>query len=341
MKRLLLILGLTVTALGCQHQEMPLPDRVAKGDVLLGGTLRVVEAVEPQSLAPEDLLSAMGQRIGNQVHCGLLRLDPVTLLPVAGIAERFETDSSGLSYVFHLRQGVLFHPDRCFERTNREVTAHDVSFSLHQLCRPESVVYESMLKGHVVGVENYHDAVTDVITGIRVMDDYTVQITLTRPDESFLFLLTQPSAAIISQKAYLDCDMSVVGAGPFIPQKERGEAGELILVRNPDYFALDIFDNNLPYLDTVTVSFIPSKELALERLLQGDLDLVTGVYLDPVRTLMENHVAEFTGTDARFMMQRSDDAATYEIYAVHTSRLIGFRENFLAHRDFSVLQLKH
>jgi hypothetical protein len=39
-------------------------------------------------------------------------------------------------------------------------------------------------------------------------------------------------------------------------------------------------------------------------------------------------------------MQRSDDAASYEIYAVHTSRLVGFRENFLGHRDYSVVQFR-
>jgi hypothetical protein len=51
-------------------------------------------------------------------------------------------------------------------------------------------------------------------------------------------------------------------------------------------------------------------------------------------------MAEFSGPDAKFMMQRSDDAATYEVYSIHSSRLIGFRENFLGHRDFSVVQMK-
>jgi len=313
---------------------------MAKGDVRVGGILRVSESAEPESFAPEHLLSAVGQRLGNQVHAGLLRLDPQTLLPVPAIAERYETDSSGLTYVFHLRQGAKFHDSPCFGRGSREVTAHDVAFSLRLLCRPGSIVFPSTLKGRVVGADNYFDAVTDDISGIRVIDDYTLQINITKPDASILFLLAQPTAGIISQRAYLDCDMSVVGAGPFVPQKERGEGDMLLLIRHHDFFAIDAFGNRLPYIDTISVIRVSSKELALERLLQGELDLVTGVYLDPVRSLLERHAAEFTGPDAKFMMQRSDDAASYEIYAVHTSRLVGFRENFLGHRDYSVVQFR-
>jgi len=340
MKHVLLILGFTVTVMSCQHSKAPGETRMAKGDVRLGGILRVSEHSEPESFAPEHLLSAAGQRLGNQVHAGLLRLDPQTLLPVPAIAERYEADTSGLTYIFHLRHGVKFHDSPCFGRGSREVTAQDVAFSLRLLCRPGSSVFPSTLKGRVVGADNYFEAVTDDISGIRVIDDYTLQINITKPDESILFLLAQPSAGIISQKAYLDCNMSVVGAGPFVPQKNRGDGNALLLTRHQDFFAVDAFGNRLPYIDSISVTPISSKELALERLLQGDLDLVTGVYLDPVRTLLEHHAVEFTGADAKFMMQRSDDAASYEIYAIHTSRLVGFRDNFLGHRDFSVVQLR-
>lgn len=340
MKHVLLILAVTVTAASCQQTKAPTPARIAKGDVRLGGVLRISEPAEPESFAPEHLLSAVGQRLGNQVHTGLLRLDPQTLLPVPAIAESYETDTSGLTYVFHLRQGVKFHDDQCFGRGSREVTAHDVAFSLGLLCRPGSVVFASTLKGHVVGAENYFDAVMDDISGIRVIDDYTVQINIIKPDESILFVLAQPTTGIISQKAYLDCDMSVVGAGPFIPQRERGAGDVLLLTRHQDFFATDAFGNRLPYIDSITVARVPSKEMELEKLLQGELDLVTGVYLDPVSSVLERYAFEFSGADAKFMMQRSDDAASYEIYAIHSSRLVGFRENFLGHRDFSVVQLK-
>lgn len=338
MKHLLLISAIAVTLAACQSSSTKTLQRVAKGDVHLGGTLRISEPILPDGLAPEYLTNIVAQRIGNQLYVGLLRLNPNTLLPVPAIAEKVDLDTSRLTYVFHLRQGVLFHPEECFGNASRELTAHDVVFSFHRLCRPESMAFASTFKGRVAGADVYHAGGIESITGIVILDDYTLSITLTKPDESFLFVLAQPSAGIISHKAWEDCGQLALGAGPFYPQEEEGK---LILLRNPDYFISDEFGNQLPYLDSIAITIIPLKETALEEVLVGGLDLVTGVYLDPVRTLMEKHSSAFTGTGARLVMQRNDESAVYEIYAIHTSKLLGFKENFLGHRDFSVAQLKH
>ncbi len=341
MRHLLLIFGLSVTIISCRFSEAPVAQRIAKGDVTLGGSLRVVEPEIPPSLAPALLNSASGQRLGNQVHLALLRLDPVSLLPLPALAESFQKDSAQLNYVFQLRQGVRFHPDACFGHTGREVTAHDVAFSLRQLCAPGSKAFSSTLKGRIEGVDEFHAGTADDIKGIKVKDDLTLQITLTRPDASFLFVLAQPIAGVISKKAFEQCEGAIVGAGPFIPQSGKvGEAG-LLLVRNRDYFATDAFGNILPYIDTLIFSVSLSKEESLQRLFDGEVDLVTGVNLDPVRGLLERHMVDFTGPDAKFLMHRSDDAAIYELYCIHSTRLIGFRDNFLGHRDFSVVQMKH
>jgi ABC-type transport system substrate-binding protein len=171
-----------------------------------------------------------------------------------------------------------------------------------------------------------------------VLDDYTLSITLLKPDESFLFVLAQPSTAIISQKAWDNAEQQIVGAGPFVPTPNESE---LVLVRNSEYFQADAMGNQLPYLDSIVFKFIPTKETALEEVLKGKLDLVTGIYLDPVKHLLEQHGEEFQGKDPRFVMQRNDDAASFEVYAIHSSKLLGFRENFLSYRDFSVVQMKH
>jgi oligopeptide transport system substrate-binding protein len=337
MKRLVLISFAAVTLSGCAEKPAGLPVRIAQGGVVFGGNLRVSESGRPISMAPEHMIGISGNRIGNQIHCGLMRLDPMALTPVPAIAERVETDTTAMRYIFHLRQGVLFHDVSCFGRASREVTAHDVAFSIERICRPGSTAFESTYKGRIAGADLFHDAMTDVIQGLTVLDDYTLSITMVRPDASFLHILAQPVAAVISKRAFEDCGDDNVGVGPFRVAVERDE---LVLVRNADYLVTDAFGNQLPYLDSVTISFFSSKELALENLLQGRLDLVTGIYLDPVRSLMEQHKDEFTGQNPRLVMQRNDDAAEFEIYAIHSSRLVGFRENFLGHRDFAILQLK-
>jgi oligopeptide transport system substrate-binding protein len=334
--RLLAVAVITASAMiGCNDGQTPPAGREAKGGIHLGGTLRTVENGRPLGLFPEDMANVAGYRIGNQIHLGLTRLDPISLEPMPGLAERIDTDTSGRAYMFHLRQGMKFHAEPCL-KGNREVTANDVAFSLHLLCRPASPAFNMSLKGRIEGADAYHEALTDNISGIRVLDDYTLQITLTRPDESFLHILAQPVAGVISRRGWEDCDAKPIGAGPFIPFITEEE---LLLLRHEDYFAIDAFGNQLPYLDTVRIAFIRSKELALERMLEGDLDLVTGVYIDPVRSLMDKNAKLFTGPDAVLMMQRNDDVASYEVFAIHSARLKGFRDNFLGHRDYAVVQI--
>lgn len=338
MRNLLLFFGISVTVAACHLGDGPSEGRTAKGNVHLGGTLRTVDTDLPATFEPSLLVSGTDQRAGTQVHVGLMRLDSETLLPVPGVAERVETDSAGLNYVFHLRQGVLFHPHECFGRHSREVSADDVRFSLEQLCRPEAPAFAQTLKGRVKGADAFHADSAEHVSGIRALDDYTVQITLTRPDQSFLFLLTLPSAGIISRRAYEECKRAVVGAGPFTLSST--VPSSITLIRNREYFAKDAFGNSLPYIDTLMIGRSTSKEESLKALLNGELDLVTGVYLESVKTLLEQNSAAFTGPDPRFVMQRTDDAASFEFYSIHTSRLLGFKENFLGHRDFSVVQMK-
>jgi len=335
-KQMLAVAVIAASALtGCKEAEAPKLGREAKGGIHVGGTLRTVENGQPTGFFPEDMANVAGYRIGNQIYAGLMRLDPLTLEPVPGLAERIDTDTSGKEYVFHLRQGAKFHADPCL-KGNREVTAHDVAFSFQHLCRPNSPAFATTLKGRIEGADVYHEGLIDMVSGIRVLDDYSLQITLTRPDKSFLHVLAQPATGIISRRAWEDCDARPVGAGPFFAMSIDEE---LVLVRHDDYFAIDAFGNRLPYLDTVRIAFIRSKELALERILEGGLDLVSGVYIDPVRSLMDKNAKLFTGPDAPLVMQRNDDVASYEVFAIHSARVKGFRDNFLGHRDYAVLQM--
>lgn len=338
MKSVLLIFSIAVILVSCDNSANNLKERIAKGNVVLGGTLRLSESEKPVSFLPEELITASAQRIGNQLHCGLLRLDAQSLSPMPAIAERVEPDTSGRVYLFHMRQGVLFHNNPYFETTSREVTARDVVFSFQKLCAANSLAFESTFKGRVVGADAYHEGTETSISGIQVLDDYTLSITLLKPDESFLFVLAQPSTSIISEKAWNNAQQQVVGAGPFVPTQS---TSDLVLIRNSDYFQADEMGNQLPYLDSLIFKFIPSKETALEEVLKGKLDLVTGIYLDPVKHLLEQHGEEFKGKEPRLVLQRNDDAASFEVYAIHASKLLGFRENFLGYRDFSLVQMKH
>jgi len=333
---LLIILG-TVTFFGCERVNSPDEVRAPKGNVMLGGSIGVAELALPASLLPSRILDITASHLGNQIHCGLVRMDTKTLDVVPGIAESWSVDENGTSYVFNLRKGAKFHSDACFGNARREITASDFEYAFQELSGPEDGAYNTTFKGRVKGAADFHAGNSDRIEGIQVVDDYTLRIELIKPDPSFLFVLAQPSTAVISKLAHEKYGEKLKnGAGPFLFSETDNQ---VILIRNPDYFQSDAFGNATPYIDTLIFRFLETKELQLRAFFSGEVDLVTSLYLDPVREILEQHMAGFSGRNAKYVLQREAESAGYEVYSVHNANVLGFQDNFMSYWDFSQVQV--
>lgn len=334
-----LIILCTVTFYSCERIGKAGDERKAKGDVVVGGTLNVAVSEGVHSFLPSMITDAISSEIGTHIHCGLLNLDPQTLNVIPGLAERWSVDNKGTSFVFNLRTGAKFHDNEVFAGTGREITAQDFKYSFELLCGQENNdAFETTFKNRVTGANAYNAGLADQVVGIQVIDDYTIRIELDKPDESFLFVLAQPSTAVVSQKAYSKYGAdSKIGAGPFIYHSDKDN---LILVRNLDNYQVDAFGNLLPYIDTLIFATIPSKSEQLEDFFQGNLDIVSGLYLDPVRQILEQHISEFTGKAPKYVMKRESESAGYESYSMFGSGLSGFGSNFMGYRDFSRVQIE-
>lgn len=333
----LLVFSISVTFFSCEQDNKPAPLREAKGDVALGGTLRISETVAAVTMDPYHIEDGVSARLATQLHCGLLRLDPATLEVVPGIAESWSADEMGTSYVFHLRKGAKFASTAC-EHSGKEITAQDVMFSFERLCAPTGTkAFASTFAGRVVGADLYQQGSAGELEGIRAIDDYTISIQLTKPDPSFLYVLAQPTTAIISKAAFDECEGAIAGAGPFTLVSE---GKEIVLARNAHYFLADAFGNQLPYLDTLVIGTYGTKELQLEAFFAGKLDVVEKLYLDPVRTILEQHMADFSGKDPRYIMVRDDNEAGNEVYTVYRKGIVALPDNMLDYRDHAYVQLK-
>jgi oligopeptide transport system substrate-binding protein len=88
-----------------------------------------VNSTEPRSLDPARMTGQPEGRIAEGVFEGLTRLDARTLLPVAGVAERWEISPDGKRYLFHLRKTARWSD-------GRPVTAHDFAYSWRRLEEP-------------------------------------------------------------------------------------------------------------------------------------------------------------------------------------------------------------
>ena len=196
-----------------------------------GGTLRTAFGV---TTAHYDIHQGGSASVLTHMYNNLVRLNLVDGLEtmVGDLATTWEMEPDGLTYTFHLRDGVKFHDGVAF-------SADDVVATFNRIINPP--------EGIVVPFKNN----LAMIESVEATDPLTVKFTLSSPRAYFLTLLAGPEMIIYS-KATLEAnnnDLREVqvapgtGAFKFVEYKT---AEKWTLERNPDYW-----DKELPYLDKI------------------------------------------------------------------------------------------
>ena len=187
----------------------------------------------PLTLDPAISQEASSHMYIMQIFSGLVAFDEdMNLVP--DIAERWEPNEAGNTYTFYLREGVKFH-------NGDEVTARDFKYSWERACSPETgsptaVTYLN----DIVGVEEMLSGEADEIKGIKVLNDYTLQVSIDSPKSYFLAKLTYPVAFVVDKSNIESGDgwwREPEGTGPF---KLKGwEEDELLLLERNDLYYRD------------------------------------------------------------------------------------------------------
>ncbi|AJQ48948.1 ABC transporter substrate-binding protein [Pseudomonas putida] len=157
------------------------------------------------------------------------------------LAERWDISADGLTYTFHLRQGVKFHTTDYFEPT-RDLNADDVLWSLNRQLDPNHPWHD---KTSGVGYPYFESmAFRQLLKSVIKTDDHTVVITLTRREAPFLHDMAMGFTSIYSAE-YGDqllkagktaqLNSKPIGTGPFIFQRYNKDA-QVRFKPNPDYF---------------------------------------------------------------------------------------------------------
>ena len=127
-----------------------------------GGTLRLIQEV-PSGLDPIHSESIYESLPINQIFDTLVSTDS-SLNLVPALAETWQISRDGLTYDFHLRQGVRFHDGAVFD-------AADVVFTFQRVLRAggtDSLAYPSLLP--VRGAEALAKGETDRLEGLVMVD---------------------------------------------------------------------------------------------------------------------------------------------------------------------------
>jgi len=311
-KKLIPVLALGILLAGCQgcggdHNQSGWRD--GKGGVYYGGVFRINWVVGFRSLFPLNVTDLTADNITNQIYEGLVKLSPKDLTIIPCLAESWKRNDSATVWTFSLRKGVKFQDDECFPGgKGRDITAKDFKWCLDQLCTAsaQNAQFDETFKGRVLGADEYYQASVDKkalpnggVKGVKVIDDYTLEIDLVRPFSGFLNILTEPGCSVFAQEAFekygLDMRIHPVGTGPF-QLKDIKEDADIVLVRNPHYWDKDNFGNQLPYLDAVKFTFVHEKKSELLQFQQGDLEMMYQIPLEIIPQILngDNSKVDYT-----------------------------------------------
>ena len=140
---------------------------------------------------------------------------------VPGLAEKWDISADGKEYTFHLRKGVKWHGTSKSFKPTRDFNADDVLFMFERQWKEDNAFFKVTSPNH----SYFNDmGMPKLLTSVQKVDDYTIKITLNKPEAPFLANLAMPYAAVQSRE-YADAmlkagtpekiDQDPIGTGPF------------------------------------------------------------------------------------------------------------------------------
>ena len=229
---------------------------------------------DPPTLDPHLATDNISGAYVQEVFNGLVTISPdIQIKP--DLAENWDVSADGLKYTFNL------HPDGKFH-DGRRVTAEDFRWSLERATDPalESPVSETYLND-IVGVSAKLSGEAQSVSGINVVDDSTLELTIDAPKAYFLAKLTYPTGFVVDP-ANVQADpkewvFEPNAAGPFT--LDQYDVGELMVLGRNDNYHL-----GPPFVDAVELNLAGGEALLMY---ENDEIHLTGVGLATLERLAD------------------------------------------------------
>lgn len=268
--RIALIGALTASAivLSACSPSSPDPAATSVGEPDPDATLTVGLVLEPTNLDIRHTSgAALEQVLIDNVYEGLVtRTEDNTIEP--RLASEYEISDDGLTYTFLLNDGIVFH-------NGEALTSADVVDSYTAVQTDDTVQGNAEFAG---------------VAAITAPDEQTVEITLTEPNQNFLFALTGPGGLVFQADDKTDLKTAENGTGPFTLNRWT-KGSSITLDRFDDYWG------EKAGVAEVVLQYIPDFTAGVNAALDGSLDVLTAV--DPNLTPQLEADGSFTITEGR------------------------------------------
>ncbi|WP_416202592.1 ABC transporter substrate-binding protein [Acinetobacter sp. ANC 5054] len=171
---------------------------------------------------------------------------PVVLVPNT-VEAMPKIEQEGKVYTFKIKRGIYYSNDAAFKGKKRELVAQDYIFAIQRILDPanRSPTY-SFIDGKIIGGDESVAQAKKTgkfdynapIAGLKALDPYTLQITLTRPDYNFQYILAYVTFGAIAKEVVdfygTKLAQHPVGTGPYQLSKYVPRS-KIELTANPNY----------------------------------------------------------------------------------------------------------
>ncbi|MFV0423702.1 ABC transporter substrate-binding protein [Oleidesulfovibrio sp.] len=263
LKKLLLLMLAAVTLTAYTLNAQP-----AEAAPKKGGTLVFARGADSPGLDPAYETDGNSFMVCDNIYDALVGFEPESTALTPSLATSWDISEDGMTYTFHLREGVSFHDGTPFD-ADAVVFSH--GRQMKDKTRAKFFQKQWDWPVNAPAPEYWLSMeMDDIIESIEATDAYTVVYKLKRPEAPFIANMAMDFADIVSPTAVLkhgaDYITNPVGTGPF----------KITSWQKNDRITLERFDahwNGAPYLDKVIFRVIPDNSVRFLELMSGNVHI--------------------------------------------------------------------
>lgn len=274
---------------------------------------------DPETIDPTLNTSANASTIIVNAFEGLTRLDENDKA-VAGVAKDWKVSDDGTVYTFNLRDNAKWSD-------GQNVTANDFKYSWVRALTKETAAEYAYQLFYIKNAEAYYNGTAKAEDlGIKVVDDYTLEVTLESPTAYFPELMAFPTYMplredVVSAEpdAWATKPETYVSNGPF-KLVTWDMSAQLVFEKSENYW-----DASSVKLDSLTFNLVTDLDSAYASLKAGEFDMVNDVPPAEIENGKNEglvHISPYLGTYFFAINVGKQDGLSDDVKSVLSNKLV-------------------